>query len=179
MPDYRLQLSMAAPPHAARYAELTEASCHFDAGPTPGVRLRFPAAIDRHPMAMADPNARSMAEARCQTLLRNAAAAGHVSDWIVMMLREASGGVPTLAELAQILNVTPRTLDRHLKAEGFRFRGLSNEVRRENAIRLLRESDLSITRIALELGYSDAANFTRAFRKQASMTPSAYRATHR
>lgn len=178
MPDYRLQLSMAAPPHAARYAELTEASCHFDAGPTPGVRLRFPAAIDRHPMAMADPNARSMAEARCQTLLRNAAAAGHVSDWIVMMLREASGGVPTLAELAQILNVTPRTLDRHLKAEGFRFRGLSNEVRRENAIRLLRESDLSITRIALELGYSDAANFTRAFRRATGASPARFRQQH-
>lgn len=175
MPDHRLQLSMAAPPHAARYAELLEADCSFDAGPTPGVRLRFPAAIDHQPMAMADPHARSMAEARCQTLLRNAAAAGNVSDWIAMMLREANGGVPTLAELAQILNVTPRTLDRHLKAEGFGYRTLANAVRRENAIRLLSDSELSITRIALELGYTDAANFTRAFRRATGMSPARFR----
>ena len=46
-------------------------------------------------------------------------------------------------------------------------------------IKLLDEPGLDIARIAELLGYSDAANFTRAFRKQASMTPSAYRATHR
>ena len=178
LPDYRMQLSIAAPPHLARYSAMHEAACHFEAEPTPGVRLRFPASIDRHPLAMADPDARSMAEARCQTLLRNAAAAGKVSDWVTMMLREASGGVPSLRELARILNVSPRTLDRYLGAEGHRFRALANDARNAHAVRLLRDTDLSITRIAIELGYSDAANFTRAFRRANGSSPGRFRRDH-
>ena len=127
---------------------------------------------------MADPDARSMAEARCQTPLRIAAAAGKVSDWVAMMPREASGGVPTLGELARILNVSPRTLDRYLGAEGHRFRALANDARNAHAVRLLRDTDLSITRIAIALGHSNAANFTRAFRRANGSSPGRFRRDH-
>ena len=41
---------------------------------------------------------------------------------------------------------------------------------------MLADNQLSITQIALELGYSDAANFTRAFRKISGVSPSQWRA---
>ncbi|MGB1409712.1 helix-turn-helix transcriptional regulator, partial [Alloalcanivorax venustensis] len=68
---------------------------------------------------------------------------------------------------------------RKLHAEGTAYSSLVEKIRLRDAIKLLDEPGLDIARIAELLGYSDAANFTRAFRKQASMTPSAYRATHR
>lgn len=175
MPDYGLYLSLAEPPHAARYAELHEAVCHFGAEARPGVRLRFPVEIYHRPLSMADSQARAMAEERCQALLRNAVAAGNVSGWVAMMLREASGTLPTLTELAQILNISPRTLDRHLRREGCGYRLLANRVRNDNARQMLADGALSVTRIAQELGYSDAANFTRAFRRANGQSPEGFR----
>jgi AraC-like DNA-binding protein len=40
---------------------------------------------------------------------------------------------------------------------------------------LLRDPARSIDEIAARLGYSDAANFTRAFRRWTGMTPRAFR----
>lgn len=48
-------------------------------------------------------------------------------------------------------------------------------MRMETARLLLRESDLPISRIAEETGYSEAKHLTRAFRSLTGTTPSAYR----
>jgi AraC-like DNA-binding protein len=94
---------------------------------------------------------------------------------VTMMLREASDGVPSLTELAHTLNLSARTLDRYLAREGSSFRELSTRVRHQMACELLRGGTLNITQIAYQLGYTDAANFTRAFRRQANCSPSDYR----
>lgn len=47
--------------------------------------------------------------------------------------------------------------------------------RLDAAARLLRDSDLTITQIALEAGFSDGNYFTRQFRRHRGMTPSAFR----
>ncbi|HET8881530.1 MAG TPA: AraC family transcriptional regulator ligand-binding domain-containing protein [Solimonas sp.] len=175
VPDYALHLSIAPPAHAARYAELSGAQCHFSGEAAPGLRFVFAADFRDYPLAFADANALKMAEARCAALVRNAVAVGRVKNWIEMMLREASDGMPTLAELAQTLNLSPRTLDRYLKRERSSFRELSLRIRHEKACELLRRDDLSVTQIAHELGYTDAANFTRAFRRAAGRSPSRHR----
>lgn len=176
MPDYALYLSIPQPPHHARYAEMVEARSHFASENTPGLRMVFPVDFTAHPLAMSDSSALKMAEARCDALVRNAVAVGKVSDWVAMMLREASDGVPSLTELAHTLNLSARTLDRYLKREGSSFRELSARVRHQIACELLRANALTVTQIAYELGYTDAANFTRAFRREAGRSPSEYRA---
>jgi AraC-like DNA-binding protein len=40
---------------------------------------------------------------------------------------------------------------------------------------MLRESDATVAQIALRLGFSDSANFSRAFRRAVGVTPSVYR----
>ena len=92
-----------------------------------------------------------------------------------MMLREAHEGVPTLAELARLLNLSSRTLDRHLAREGSRFLEISKRIRHEKACVLLEAGEQSITQIAYQLGYKDGANFTRAFRRESGVSPSDYR----
>jgi AraC-like DNA-binding protein len=77
--------------------------------------------------------------------------------------------------LAGLLNLSARTLDRYLKSEGVGFRTLSQTIRHERALDLLANPQLTATRIAYELGYSDLANFTRAFKAIASVGPQAYR----
>lgn len=176
LPPYVLSLSFAPPPHVARYRELAEAQCRFSAEATPGIRLIFTEDLSRYPLALADEHALQIAEAQCTALLHNAVSRGKLSDWVAMMMREASGGMPSLEELARTLNLSARTLDRYLQKEGRQFRELAAEQRQRRAEAMLADNQLSITQIALELGYSDAANFTRAFRKISGVSPSQWRA---
>jgi AraC-like DNA-binding protein len=175
LPDYQLQLSIAAPPHAKRYRELTGATVSFERPGGPGLSMIFPARVASLTLPLADESALRMAESRCSELVRSALAGGKVADWVRMMLREASGGMPSLTELAHTLNLSARTLDRYLGREGASFRELSRRARHDKAKALLGEGRLSVTQVALELGYTDAANFTRAFRREARVTPSAHR----
>ncbi|SER17725.1 AraC-type DNA-binding protein [Solimonas aquatica] len=174
-PPCEIYLSYAEPAHAARYSELDGARCHFGWDVMPGIRMVFSGDFTAYPLAMADPSALRLAEERCKELVRKAVAGGKISDWVAMMLREAGGSMPTQAELAQTLNLSPRTLDRYLQREGESFRALAKRVRHEKACALIEAGELSLTQIAYELGYSDAANFTRAFRREAGRSPSAHR----
>ena len=79
---------------------------------------------------------------------------------------------------AEILGITPRTLQRYLKKSGLTYQDVIDQLRYESALPLLRNQQQNILEIALELGYSDAAHFSRAFRRWAGMSPSEYRRQH-
>ncbi len=175
MPRYDLLLSIDKPAHHHRYDEITEARCQFRALKSPGIRMQFPASVASRPLAFADNAALRMAESRCRSLVSKVVSKRRVAGWIEMMLRESSDGMPNLEELARTLNLSTRTLDRHLQREGAGFRQLRNRVQLDKARELLAEDALSITQIAHELGYTDAANFSRAFRREAGISPRAWR----
>jgi AraC-like DNA-binding protein len=52
---------------------------------------------------------------------------------------------------------------------------LIQKVRMENAMRRLRETDIPVSGIALECGYSDQSAFTRQFRQTVGLSPGEYR----
>jgi len=54
-----------------------------------------------------------------------------------------------------------------------------NRYRITQAKRLLKESDRTITQIALEVGFSDSGYFSRVFRREAGMSPDAFRRRER
>lgn len=176
MPQYALHIAVDEPPHVKRYAELHEARCHFIRSVPPQVRFVLPAEAGDKPLALADDVALKAAEQRCRAMVQSVVKRQDVAGWVRMMLREARHGMPSMDEMAHTLNMSPRTLDRYLQREGFGYRALLQQVRHERAQRLLKHTDLPVTHIALELGYTDAANFTRAFRKKAGLSPSDYRA---
>ena len=79
---------------------------------------------------------------------------------------------------AEILGITPRTLQRHLKNSGLTYQEVIDQLRYESALPLLKDQQQNLLEIALELGYSDAAHFSRAFRRWAGISPSEYRRQH-
>lgn len=179
LPPYEIFVSYDEPPNAQPYRELTPARFHFSADTLPGARLVLDSSAMTQALPMADRNAVTMAETRCEELLRRTVRSTGLSEWVTMMLREAHEGMPTLAELARLLNQSPRTLDRHLAREGKRFLDIAKRIRHEKACALLQSGALPVTQIAYQLGYKDAANFTRAFRREAGVSPSAYRETRK
>jgi AraC-like DNA-binding protein len=88
------------------------------------------------------------------------------------------GTARSLEGVADTLHLSSRTLKRHLASEGTTFKQLLDEARKDVALRLI-GSDMSLDVVAERLGYSDLANFTRAFRRWTGKTPGAVRRERR
>ena len=73
------------------------------------------------------------------------------------------------------MSVSVRTLIRRLRAEGTSFQTLRDTARRDRAVNLLTRSNMAVTDIARSLGFSDAANFSRAFKRWLGASPARYR----
>ncbi|MEX3985266.1 AraC family transcriptional regulator ligand-binding domain-containing protein [Paraburkholderia sp. EG287A] len=176
---YDMYMPFEEPPHVARYRELAPARVHFGPSALPEIRIVADTWSLDAPLPMADEHAVRRAEDRCKLLLKTFSANGNFRDWVVMMLNEADSVQPTIEELAQMLGISARTLDRHLQNENCGFRVLSTQVRDARARTLLVEGELSVSQIAYKLGFTDVANFSRAFRRANGVSPSDFRAGER
>ena len=96
---------------------------------------------------------------------------------IATFLRTSEPPLPDLGQVAFDLHVSGRTLNRRLQAENTSFRQLKSQAMASRAKLYLRETDYSVESIAEHLGYRDAANFRRAFRKLEGCSPAEYRQT--
>ena len=140
----------------------------------PANRLIFAAKLLDTPLKTADPIATQLARAQCERELAAIVDAGFPGRVRAAIARRAEG-VPSLAEVARELHVSTRTLKRKLADRGTTFSAILDDVRRQRALLLLDNRELSIGEIAGRLGYSEVPNFTRAFRKWTGTTPGAYR----
>ena len=78
--------------------------------------------------------------------------------------------------LAEALHVSESTLSKRFRREtGIAPGAYLNRLVLDRACRLLLSGEMSIAEVAERLGFSDQFYFTKYFRRQMSMTPSAYR----
>lgn len=81
---------------------------------------------------------------------------------------------PSSAWVASHLGLSVRTMQRHLNEHGAGFRRMVHESVLALAQELLRRN-VSITELAADLGYSDSAHLTRAFRRALDVSPREWR----
>ncbi len=79
------------------------------------------------------------------------------------------------AEVADALNLHPRTLSRRLAEEGVTFEDVVEQERAAVAERLLSQRDVPLSQIAALLGYSEPSTFTRSVHRWFKESPSAAR----
>ena len=82
----------------------------------------------------------------------------------------ASGDVG-LDRIASALGRSRQTLYRRLKAEGFTFEQVLDELRHRLALRYMRQG-MSVKQAAYRLGFSEPAAFSRAFKRWTGRSPS-------
>ncbi|OUS24633.1 hypothetical protein A9Q99_23995 [Gammaproteobacteria bacterium 45_16_T64] len=99
---------------------------------------------------------------------------GKIRDIIINSER----GFPNQEMVAEELNMPLRSMARYLKKQHTSFQEIMDTVREELAIQYLETTQWCIDEIADLLGYSSAANFSRAFKKWTGLRPSEYRANH-
>ncbi len=169
-----LRVDWPEPTYHARYRDRLP-QVDFD---QPRNQIVFPAAELQTPLATADAAAYRQALAFCE---QERARFGLEIEDLVQQVRAAlvltpGAGFPNLEAVAAQLHLSGRTLKRRLQALGKTYLELLEEARRQEAERLLAGSDMEVQDIAGLLGYTGPANFTRAFRKWTSETPSQFRA---
>jgi AraC-like DNA-binding protein len=175
---YDIYLSMQEPAHIQRYHALAPVRFHFHESSMPGLRAVIGAHMLDIPLALGDPEVMREIDERCSALgQRMPRADVGWGEYVTMVLREARGEQITLEDLARRVNVSARTIDRHLKKDGLGFRELSDKVRFERACEMLCAEGASIVDVALRLGFSDAANFSRAFKRVVGVSPGEYQKT--
>ncbi|MBQ0744160.1 MAG: AraC family transcriptional regulator ligand-binding domain-containing protein [Pseudomonas sp.] len=94
---------------------------------------------------------------------------------VLQSLMSHSGRIHPARDVAGWLGLSERTLHRRLALEGHPFRQLDERVRRNLAERLLGDTTLGLDSIAQQLGYAEAASFSRAFKRWAGCSPDQWR----
>jgi AraC-like DNA-binding protein len=105
-----------------------------------------------------------------QLIVDNATTAGKVRHHFHTQL----GHLPSLANTAESLALSQRTLHRELQKEGVSFSGLLDEWLARQAKEMLLARGLSVQQTADELGYAEVSNFRRAFKRWFGCSPSHY-----
>lgn len=161
-----------APDYQARYTERFDCPLQFDAASN---GFAFDKRWLEHPLPLADAITHQAMAERCRK--QNTEFTGRQA-WlgrIRQLLAAQLNAAPGLDGLAEQLNCSARTLRRHLKELGCSYQELLDELRFEQAKRMLCEDQLPIYRIAEALGFSETASFRHAFVRWSGVAPSQFR----
>lgn len=121
-----------------------------------------------------DKQATDYCRIQCQQLLSRLDDSEATADKVRAILVANPGFFPSIETVAKELDLGVRTLRRMLLKENTCFQELLQEIRRELAEEYLL-SNMTLETIASKLGYSEAANFSHAFKRWNGMSPKTYR----
>jgi len=165
-------LSYPEPAHADYYARFLECPVRFGA---PACELHFDAGILDQPTLLAHKLTSTLMQATCERLIGQAKTSVGASGRVYQILMATPGRQPALGEVADMLHMHERTLRRKLESEGTSFGGIVDDVRASLALEYLRTTKMTTDDIAALIGFSDAANFRRAFKRWTGKAPSDFR----
>jgi AraC-like DNA-binding protein len=167
-----VRLSYAQPAHAALYREVFGCPVHFS---RPSCTLVFERKVMDLPIKSSSFLSSQMAERICAMQLKRQYAEHDVVHRVRYLLLEHTSTFPDAEAVAAILHMTSRTLRNRLHAQDTSFQAILDDVRRQLAMNYLEQTELTLDEICGLVGFNDASNFRRAFRKWTGRNPSAVR----
>ena len=79
------------------------------------------------------------------------------------------------ADIASSINVSQRSLQRKLRKQGLTYTQLVEDTRRDLSLKYVRDPSYSFNEVAFLLGFTEPANFSRAFKRWYGQSPSQFR----
>jgi len=136
------------------------------------VRVRFPLEYLNIPMPRRDPTLKELLDRQAQALLRALPGSSETERQLQqVLLKLLADGEPTLQRAAKAMYMSPRTLQRRLARHQLSWQQWLDRSREQLARQYLADASLSLTDIALLLGFSEQSAFTRAYRRWAGVSP--------
>lgn len=169
-----LKLIYPRPEYAKAYQDIFNCPVTFNAE---RYQASFPKSLLLNRLPLANAMTRDLYEKECKRAYARLHEQSSTLDRIQQELLFPHDEQPSFDKLARRLNMSARTLRRHLAAEGISFKSLLNDIRKKRALDLISSTNMPIETIATELGYRDVANFYHAFKLWTGITPSNYRKT--
>lgn len=172
----RAEVSWPAPTHHHRYAALPHFQITYQTDLLGmGARLVLNDSVASTPLPQANELLSKELREACARHLQLLEGLHPWAEWIAHILDVVEDHLPSQAELAGLMGISVRTLSRRLEAEGVHFRELAIQIRHRRACDLLVQTETSVSEIASMLGYTDSANFSRAFKTKEGLPPLLYR----
>jgi AraC-like DNA-binding protein len=156
------------PSDCTQYRNLFKTQPHFN---SEFCALRFPARWMDKAIEGADPQRLRRARGRIQKATHPTVVQQVVRALRILMLDGRSSG----DEVARMLSLHRRTLNRRLRALDTTFQRVLDQVRLDVAQQLLRCSDISLDDLAAALGYAGVSPFMRTFKRWTGVTPTQWR----
>lgn len=139
-------------------------------------RLLFPTSFLSMPIARADASLCAVLDRHAEELLAKFPPRDSLIDHVRNVIaNEFRGGEPSLERIADHLGLTSRTLQRKLQEHGTSYNDVLDQMRRQLAMRYLREPQMAICEVAYLLGFSESSSFHRAFKRWTGLTPKEFR----
>lgn len=175
-PDFTpatVEFQHAAPADLSEHRRLFNCPVKFGA---PANRLFFPRSFLSMPIAKADASLCALLDRHAEELLTKYPPRDLLIDRVrTVIADEFRGGEPSLERIADHLGLTPRTLQRKLQELGTSYNDVLDQMRRQLAMRYLREPQMAICEVAYLLGFSESSSFHRAFKRWTGLTPKEFR----
>ncbi|MBA0125256.1 AraC family transcriptional regulator [Haloechinothrix sp. YIM 98757] len=171
LPLRALALRTEAPGHAARYREAFGVTPGFGA---PANTATFDRVYLDRPLPQANEHTMAICQAQCRELVTRKRARSGTAQEVRSRLARPGGLGMGIDEIARELGMSQRTLRRRLDEEGTGYRALLDEVREALAEEMLGTGALSVSDVAIRLGYAESTSFVYAFKRWKGVTPAAY-----
>lgn len=168
----KISLDFDEPVNFHKFTKLINSQFLFN---QPIVNAEFDSKLAKVALLTADPVASQLALTQCEAELSALGRRDRLAARVREILISHKQRYPQIEQVAAQLCISDRTLKRQLASEDTSYSALLEEVRHRQAVGLLSRTDLSLERIAEQLGYSDVANFNRAFRRWTGKTPGRWR----
>ena len=175
--EARIELDYAATAYAERYPRYVKCPVLFDA---PRNALVLPASWRALRNLGYMESTWSYALLQCEATMassRERTTLGQVRSYLcgVYQLAHRRRALPTLQEVATHLHLAPRTLIRRLRHLGTTYQATMDDFLRGRAAELLANDSVRIKEVAAALGFSNPANFGKAFKRWYGVSPGHYR----
>lgn len=170
--NVKLELDYSEPSYADIYAEVFGFPVSFNC---PERHLLFHPDTLALPLSTANPAVEAIFLEQCNSLLPPMGRRAPVASRVQQILLFRSGDFPGVEQVAKQLFMSERTLRRRLKDEETSFQQVLDQVRYQLATEYLTNTQLPVTEVARLVGFSDATNFRRSFKRWSGTQPSALR----
>lgn len=179
--DPTLLFTHASRGYATRYREAFGKRCQFACDFN---GLALPVSLKPLPCPLHDEKTYRSSLSRCRealsAVLSESDVLARASHWLASHFEHIATNrqmtsLPRLEQLAGAWGVTPRTVIRQLAEKGTSFSDLRSGQQLEMARRMLDDASYTVSEVGFLLGYGDAANFGRAFKRLTGLSPSEYR----